>query len=147
MMKLQRRGALAYKLSHLRMDLSLFLAQAFGLYFVIAGAAMLLQPRLVQSIIGYMSDRERVAMSGFLILIIGVPLILIHNVWDGSWAVLITVIAWITFVKGLVRVLLPDTVLSWTTSLGNQPRLMKLLVLLSLLVGLYLLYVGFEIGV
>lgn len=129
------------------MDLSIFLAQAFGLYFVIAGVAMLLRPELVPIIIGYFSSKERIAVSGFMILLLGAPLVLLHNVWEGSWEVLVTIIVWITFIKGLVRVLMPDAVLRWTNSLGSQQKLLKLLIIGCLLVGLYLLYVGFGIGV
>ena len=130
------------------MDTSLFLAQAFGLYFTIAGAALLLQPVLLRSLTNkFAADRESIVFGGFLTLLVGIPLVLIHNVWDGSWAVIITVIVWIIFIKGAVRMLLPDMVLDWSRSLMNKHSLLQLAVLAMVVLGIYLLFIGFNVTV
>ena len=129
------------------MDISLFLAQAFGLYFVIVGVAMLLQTSLMSDLINkFTSDRSSIVMGGFISLLIGVPLILVHNIWDGSWTVVVTVLVWITFIKGLVRVFLPDMVLEWSHSLKENQSLMKLLLLAMVVLGIYLIFVGFGVN-
>lgn len=127
------------------MDISIFLTQAFGLYFVIAGVAMLIKPRCIEDLMETFSNsRGLVVLMGFFILIIGIPLILVHNIWDGSWRVLITVFAWLTFFKGLTWVLVPESIGTWGKLLNNS-GLVKGLLGLVVILGLYLLYIGFGV--
>ena len=50
-------------------------------------------------------------MLGFLILVLGMILVSIHNVWDAGFnTTLITVFAWLTLIKGISFFLLPRKV-------------------------------------
>ena len=129
------------------MDISMFLAQAFGLYFVISGIALLVNQDLVKGLIKkFSSDADSVAIGGFVALVIGVPLVLVHNVWEGSWQILVTVLVWLTFLKGVIRVLAPHAVVSWSKQFGAMPGLVRALLLIMVVVGLYLLYFGFGLN-
>lgn len=126
------------------MDISIFLAQAFGLYLLIGGIALLMNQELTNALIKkFSSHADDVAMGGFLALIIGIPLVLIHNVWDGSWRVLVTILVWLTFLKGVVRVLAPRAVTVWSQSLAKQPGLLRMLLLSMVILGVILAAFGF----
>jgi len=126
------------------MDISLFLAQVFGLYLLIGGVAMLLHPFATREIMDrWSSDRAVVFFGGFMALLVGTPLILVHNVWDGTWEVLVTVLVWLTFLKGVTRVLAPDAVVGWSTLIASRPNILKGLLVLMTIIGAYLSYVGF----
>lgn len=127
------------------MDISIFLAQVFGLYFVIIGLALLARPKAMVYLMESLGTRESVYLTGIIALMIGVPLVLIHNVWDGTWRVFITVFAWLTLIKGVARVFLPEVVADWIQGLARNPGFVRLLILFMLVIGLYLLYVGFYI--
>ena len=130
------------------MDISMFLAQAFGLYLVIGGVALLARPKVMHDIIDLFARNEAaVMMGGFLSLVVGIPLVLVHSVWDGPlWQTIVTVLVWLTFLKGLVRVLVPGMVLSWGNAFKRNTGALKVAVIVMLLVGLYLCYVSFGIG-
>lgn len=49
-----------------------------------------------------------VYLNGFVLLILGVYLITVHNVWTVRWPVLITLSAWGAAVLGLYRLFFPD---------------------------------------
>lgn len=126
------------------MDISLFLAQVFGLYLLIGGVGMLLHPYATQELLGrWSSDRVVVFLGGFVALIIGIPLVLIHSIWEGTWEIVVTLLVWIIFMKGVVRVLAPDAVVGWVMLIASRPRLLKSLLMVMTLVGAYLAYVGF----
>lgn len=126
------------------MDISIFLAQAFGLYFLIGGVALLMNPELTNGIIKkYASHADDVAMGGFLALLVGIPLILLHNVWDGTWHVLVTLVVWLVFLKGVVRVFAPRAVTVWSNTLGKQQGVLRLLLLTTIILGIALTAFGF----
>ena len=130
------------------MDISIFLAQALGLFLVISGVALLVRPQAMKDLTDVFSgNRAAVMMGGYLSLIVGIPLVLVHSVWDGAlWQTVISVLAWLTLVKDVVRVFAPDTVVSWGRALQRSMGLLKLIILVMVLVGLYLLYVGFGLS-
>ena len=125
------------------MDISIFLAQVFGLYFILAGLAMLFRPSAIQELFVMMSDRSNTLLTGFIALLIGIPLVLLHNIWDGSWRVLITTLVWATLFKGLVRIFLPDVVIRLAKTLVTHKRTVLHMVWVILVLGLYLVSVGF----
>lgn len=126
------------------MDISLFLAQAFGLFLLIGGAGMLLHPHATQELMRNLStDRIAVFFGGFITLLIGAPLIVLHNIWDGTWEVLVTVLVWITFLKGVMRILVPDVIVGWSTLIVRRPNVLRGALALTTIIGAYLCYVGF----
>lgn len=126
------------------MDISFFLAQLFGLYFVLAGAALLARPKGVTMLIETLGTPRSIYLTGFFVLLIGIPLVLVHNVWDGSWRVIITIIAWLALLKGIARVFFPEMVVAWARGLANNEGIVKALIWAMIILGFYLLYIGFD---
>ena len=124
------------------MDTSLFLAQFFGLYFVIVGIAMLVRFKLMTELMTKMASREFIYLSGFVTLLMGIPLVLLHNVWDGSWRVIITILAWITLFKGISRIFFPEVVAGWSKKIFQNTKSLQFLLWILIIFGLYLLYIG-----
>jgi len=129
------------------MDISLFLAQIFGIYFVIGGVGLILKPKTLPKFINkFSSNRVDVMMGGFLALIIGAPLVLIHNIWDGTLLqTVVTVLVWITFIKGAARILMPDAVVMLAQKMEHKPNVVNAMLWIIVVLGGYLLYVGFGV--
>lgn len=125
------------------MDISLFLAQAFGLYFVLAGTAVLIRPASMLNLTQLFTNRNVTFLSGFLSLLVGIPLVLLHTVWDGSWRVIITILAWLALGKGLVRIFFPGPVANWIGALVTYPLVARYLLWIVVILGIYLIYLGF----
>lgn len=122
----------------------MFLAQAFGLYLVIGGVALFVYPQAMNRLADLLSsDRATIMMGGFVVLLVGIPLVLIHSVWDTTLEVVVSVLAWLTFLKGAVRLLLPDMVASWSKAIMRSQGAIKVALVLMVVVGAYLCYVGF----
>lgn len=125
------------------MDISLFLAQVFGLYFILAGVAILIRPTATMELMQLVANRNATFVSGFIALMVGVPLVLLHNIWDGSWRVLITILVWLTLLKGLIRIFVPDLVANWADTLISYPHLVRHMIWALIILGIYLVYLGF----
>lgn len=125
------------------MDISLFLAQVFGLYFLLAGVAILIRPTATVELFQLVANRNATFISGFIALMVGVPLVLLHNIWDGSWRVIITILVWLTLLKGMIRIFAPDLVANWADMLISYPRLVRHMIWVLIILGVYLMYLGF----
>ena len=124
------------------MELSIFLAKVMGLYLLIACAAVFLNRRIYSELLGeFARNRAAVLSSGALILILGLAVVISHNVWTSDWRVIVTLIGWATALKGALRMLFPN----WVTFMASKMTPVRIMIPAAVfwIVGLYLSYVGF----
>lgn len=95
------------------------------------------------SIEDIMKDYERspglMYLSGFITLVIGMILVTYHNRWDGGWPVVVTVVGWLTLLKGVMLMAFPKAWLLFKKSYTNT----KLWSIPLLCLGLLFAYFGF----
>ncbi len=126
------------------MEVSIFLAKALGLYLVIVGAGMLINgEKFRKMLLPILKDPGMVLFTGFLALIVGIPMVIIHNLWVMDWRVLITILAWLTLIKGAVRMFFPEFVINQSTRFIKKKGLYNGLVAFMLALGALLLYLGY----
>lgn len=88
---------------------SFFLAKLFGLYLIVRGVMVLLKRRELQRTIDdFIKDSPLRWITGEMVLIVGLLLVLSHNVWEWSWRLVITVLSWIVLLKAVAFLLLPQ---------------------------------------
>src|SRR3954470_710777 len=46
-------------------------------------------------------------LSGILLFVAGLAMLRVHNIWSGSWPVLVTVLGWLAVLGGLARMFFP----------------------------------------
>ncbi len=126
-------------------ETSIFLAKIIGLFGVISTLAILVHyKRYLKIEEDAVRNPAMIYASGFFILIIGVLLIVSHQVWTRDWRVLITIIGWLTFLKGTLRIFFPKKVKNLIEKKRDDRRFL-LAEVTVLLVSLYLVYQGFII--
>lgn len=126
------------------MEISIFLAKALGLYLVIVGAGMLINgEKFKKMLLPILKDPGMVLFTGLMALIVGIPLVLIHNLWVMDWRVLITILAWGTLIKGAVRMFFPEFIIKQSTMVMKNKIMYNCLVGFLLALGVLLLYLGF----
>lgn len=127
------------------MDVSIFLAKALGIYMVILSAAILMHAENFISIVtGIFHNAALQFVLGMNILMIGILMIISHNIWEPSWVTVVTVLAWLIFLKGIFYIMFPKTVntMMVQASLRNKNWLYCSGVI-NLVIGAYLLFMGF----
>lgn len=124
------------------MAVSLYLAKVFGLYLTAIALGMFINRKHFHAAIEHMSQHVGLMfLSAVLTLIVGSFLVAMHNVWMGGWQIIITLICWAIFAKGVLRVIYPGCDKTWTTLLKNT-NFYYMSAIVSLAFGIYLLYAG-----
>lgn len=128
------------------MDLSIFLAKVIGLYIVTVCLAVLLKRRLVGKIVEEFSrSTALLVLAGIFHLILGLLVVVSHNIWSADWRGLITFLGWLGLAKGGLRLFAPDKVVAWSAK-AVQGRAYLVIDTLFLVLGLYLTFIGFVAG-
>ena len=90
------------------MGTSVLLAKLIGLPILVVGLGFLFDKEHFKKVMKeVVTSPGLYYMSGMMALIVGLVIVLYHNVWEGTWEIAITVIGWFALVKGVVRLLLP----------------------------------------
>ena len=79
--------------------------------FLFAGA-LLISKEGRKMMIKTSQDETQVILTGMISLIIGLPVIILHNVWTADILGFITLIGWTTSLKGVVRIAFPSFVVN-----------------------------------
>ncbi|MBL4939628.1 MAG: hypothetical protein JKY16_05020 [Lutibacter sp.] len=90
---------------------SIFLAQFWGWYLVIFCVLLMIRPKRMSQLLAYLEDEKYLVLTSLLAIIIGLLNILVHNIWEFSWELIITLLGWISLTKGIIRFSFPRTAL------------------------------------
>lgn len=117
------------------------LAKIFGLYFIGVSIAFIINPKRIKPIYQKMTENEAVLfLGGIFALLIGAVVISVHNVWVMEWPVFITLLGWISFLKGVGLMAFRDFSSWFQFWLGRSENFYRGMGVLMLLVGLLLVY-------
>ena len=127
------------------MDLSIFLAKVIGLYMIVVAIVFLKKPGFQAVVLELSKDREMRLVLGLITLILGLMMVVSHNIWyGGSFRILITIIAWITFLKGVLILWMSDEAYeNLVAKFKTKSSMMTTSMVLYLVLGIYLTYIGF----
>ncbi len=91
------------------MEITIFLARFWGSLFMILGG-LSVGARLLGRIIGYTEERAVTIATGYITFLLGLATVVAHNVWVADWPVAITILGWVTLLKGIEKIGFPDRV-------------------------------------
>lgn len=122
------------------MDITIFLAKILGWYLIITSLFTLSRPDTVK---GFIKDYAAQPALRFFVatftLILGLILVMLHNYWVMAWPVIITILAWLTLLAGIVRIFAPEFHIRMLKQWSKRRYYFIGLAIIYLLVGLYLL--------
>ena len=81
------------------MDTTIFFARLWGSFFVIFGLLFVITKQLGKTI-EMTNDKAFMISTGYIIMLMGLVTVILHNVWVFSWEVIITILGWSTLIKG-----------------------------------------------
>lgn len=126
------------------MELSIFLAKIFGLWFLILGVVFLWRRKTLMPIVeDFAGSRALVVSFALLELFAGISLVTAHNIWSNDFRVVLTVIGWWILLEGLVYLFMPSKAVKKLWKRVNKPGWFISGSLISIVVGVYLLNAGF----
>jgi len=121
-----------------------FLAKVIGPYCMIVSAAFLLHREDYQKVVeGFLNNEGVKYLGAFLALLIGLLIVNTHNVWEASWVVLITLIGWISIIKGIWLLMFPNNVRRFMEAYQKDSTFLKVQLCWTFILGVFLTYKGY----
>ena len=131
-------------LTFIGMDISIFFAQLYGIFFVVVGLSVLLQQdRLRQILDDFTKSPALEYFAGQFLTIIGLIAVLSYNVWDGTWHALISLFNWLILLKGLTYLFTGGRGIARTFLQKDSKQMYLVIGVLVAALGFYLITIGF----
>jgi hypothetical protein len=121
------------------------MARIVGPFLLVLGASVALRMQTLPALLlAFVEDAPLLFVAGFVTLAIGLVMVAAHNWWNTPAAIVISILGWLTTVRGAVLLLAPDVV---TTLAGNamqspSPAIGIGAGAVMALIGLWLAFVG-----
>lgn len=91
------------------MDVSIFLARFWGGLFMLLGFSSA-TAGFLKRVINYTDDKSVTVSTGYITFLLGLATVIIHNNWAWNWTVAITILGWITLLKGITKTVFPNEI-------------------------------------
>ncbi len=119
---------------------SSFLPTVVGWYLALFGLLMLVKHEFVKSAMeDVLAQRGLYFVLALLTFVIGLLVVVSHNVWTKDWQVAITIFGWALLVGGLVRLYFSEAVHKSARDFLKAPAKLKIIGAVFLAIGVYLL--------
>jgi hypothetical protein len=119
------------------------LARFFGLFFIVIGLMVLVRRNQKAYFDQFVESKEYLFVTGLMTLILGAIIVALFNTWTLDWRLLITILGWLTLLKGAMMLIMPEYSVSIWKRLSVRPWILLISGVLYLLLGFYLAWIGF----
>lgn len=123
-------------------------ARVLGPYLVIAALAALVRasdmPKLLAE---FEASFVWSWVTGAFVLLSGLIVVALHQYWRGAAAIVVSVLGWLTTLKGLFLLVIPQRYLSFGDTVINAKGWWLAIMAVTAFLGLYLTYVGWNSAV
>jgi len=118
------------------MNRSVFLARLIGPAFVAVGVGLLINFSVYQAIVAdFLRSYALVYVSGVIVLVAGLAIVNLHNLWTRDWRVIITILGWLLTIGGIIRIVVPQFVMMVGASVFSHTYAVVAVICLVLLGG------------
>lgn len=125
------------------METSIFLAQLMGTFSLIMGFSMLAKRKMLISIFHELSNSRALSyILGTLIFLLGLLVILNHNVWELSPRIAITIVGWVILIEGGSYLFVSKETLKKYLAFLDNRKIYYIIAVGYLILGSYLAYFG-----
>ena len=126
------------------MDTSMLLAKIWGTAFIIVSIGFVFNMKTYRKMIeDFQNNMALVYLGGVFSLVIGLLIIHFHNVWEMQWVVIITILGWISLIKGTTLIIFPTQLMRISNfyQKNTAPLIINLLIIFVL--GVFLTVKGY----
>ncbi|QRN03337.1 hypothetical protein GH742_05355 [Legionella sp. MW5194] len=126
---------------------SLLISQVLGFYLLIVAIVMLTRAGYYRNLMTNLHEGSHAILIGATFsLIIGIILVLVHNLWVWDEEVIITIIAWLILIKSVLWLAFPEKMMAFSRSFYAGPGY-YITAGIALVLGIVLLAYGFYLYV
>jgi len=121
------------------MEITIFFARFWGAIFISLGL-MSISARFLGRVIKYTEDKTITVSTGYITFLLGLVTVILHNIWVANWSIVITILGWVTLIKGVTKIGFPEYVHKRAQKFKAQQIFWSVIILF---LGIWLLYMGF----
>jgi len=126
------------------MGLSIFLSKVFSIYFLLVGLAIIIRRNWYKDVLTQLLECKHCCfIIGIVTVIIGALLVVVHPKFTADWRSLVTVIVWLTLLKGIAYLFLPDKILAHKKYKLEKPATLYIGGAISIILAVVFGYFGY----
>lgn len=127
------------------LPLTIFLGKLIGLYCIIAALAMMAHKQAaVATVKALIGNPPLLLFVEVVTLVAGLAMVIGHNIWSGgALPVVITLVGWLTAIRGAVLLALPQDAMTRFFAALRYEELFYLYMGATLVLGLFMTYASF----
>jgi len=127
------------------MGVSKFLSKVIGIYFIIVTIAMFVNmQQFITEVNSLINDAPLMFVTGFFTLIVGLLMVVSHNIWQWNWRVIITIISWLSLIKGASIIFYPQFIDKISMIFIQNFNIAYIAAGFDFAIGILLCYFGFK---
>ncbi|KKS05358.1 hypothetical protein A3K01_03670 [candidate division WWE3 bacterium RIFOXYD1_FULL_43_17] len=121
------------------MEITIFFAKFWGILFILLGLQSL-GTKFLGKVIKMTEEKAITVSTGYITFLLGLVTVILHNLWASDWRVVITVLGWVTLLKGIMKMGFPEHVHKRAQLFKNQQTLWGFIIFLF---GAWLFWMSF----
>lgn len=120
-------------------------AKVLGIYFLAVSIALLFHPERVKKVYQQMIDQDAVLfLGGIMAVLFGAFIVSSHNIWVLHWPVIVTLVGWLSLIKGILLMASPDFPKSFKFFIDKLDFFFRALGVFWGVIGLVLLSISYS---
>jgi hypothetical protein len=125
------------------MNTSIIIAQILGIIFTTMAFSLFTNTKATIAFVEEITKNKALFWTlGLFTVSMGAIIVVFNNVWSSGLELFITIIGWLTLLKGIMMLVFPNTSVSYYKKV-NKENMFALAGLIILILGIALLYAGF----
>jgi hypothetical protein len=126
------------------MTLTAYIAQLLGLYLVLSGVLMIVREQAMMVLVPKFVDSPSfLYFLGSLRVLIGLAIVLAHNMWIGTLGTVMIAFGWVTLLRGIAMLLLPAETERKILIIFSRGNVWYATAIIAIVLGGWLAYAGF----
>jgi len=126
------------------MENAVIIAKILGPLFLVVGAGILFNPKTFQDMMGeFVRNPALRYLGGVFALAFGLIIIQYYNVWRIRLTLIVTLMGWISFLKGAVLIILPGPMIKLVEFYERSTLLLRVHSIIAIVLGLVLYAIGY----
>jgi hypothetical protein len=126
---------------------SVFIASIAGPICLAIGLGIIFNLKNYKEVIGdFFRNAGLIYLGGVFSLLIGLLIVLVHNKWAANWSVIITILGWLSLIKGLWLIILPGTLSKMVSAYAKKTNFLVIHCLVILALGIYLTIMAYFVA-
>jgi len=123
-----------------------FLAQLIGLYSIVMGLSMAIKRKMLMDVFKEMFHTRSLSyVMGVLMLILGLLLVLMHTIWQGTLSIVISILGWFVLLEALTFLFSSQKTLAKSLDALKNRKVYYAISIVYFVLGIYLVYSGFTL--